>query len=123
MNDIKKVLDHDSDGMAIYDYIVNNVETCRDDLPGLIEKLREVDLSGQFLASAARFLHAVDSDRFGPFLSPLIDGAIERDKERKYIGSLLQAIWGDDYESRIGELTATDDNFRRIYKRVYPRGI
>lgn len=123
MNDIKKVLEHDSDGMAIYDYIVNNVETCREDLPILIERLREVDLSGQFLASAARFLHAVDSDRFDLFLSSLINGAIEKDRERKYIGSLLQAIWGDDYESRSGELMASDDNFRRIYKRVYTKGL
>lgn len=46
--------------------------------------------------------------------------AIERDHERRYIADLLPAIWGADYGARAAELSATDNNFRRIYRRVTP---
>lgn len=106
-------------GMSIYEYIVDNCETCIKEMPELITKLRAADVSGQFLASTARYLSAVDRATFEPWLAPLIEGAIERDRERRYIGSLLQAIWGEDYESRAEELKASDNNFRRIYKRIH----
>lgn len=123
MKDLDRILEQDSDGMATYEYIVNNSDRCACDLPCLIDKLKHVDMTGQFLASAARFLHAVDPEKYADFMTPLIEGAIEKDKERKYIGSLLQALWGDNYEERVDELNKNDDNFRRIYKRVNPRGI
>ena len=53
----------------------------------------------------------------------LIAAGIDKDRDRRYIGSLLSAVWGADYEQRAEELSATDNNFRRIYKRIYPRGI
>lgn len=120
MSEILKNLTGDQDGMATYDYIVNNVDSCIEHMPELVENLRRVDISGQFLASTARFLCAVDRNKFGGWLQPLLEGAIEKDRERRYIGSLLQAIWGADYMERADELKATDDTFRRIYKRVYP---
>lgn len=120
MNQIPKNLENDVDGMSTYEYIVNNVDICTQQMDGLVENLKRVDRSGQFLASSARFLHAVDSDRFAEWLPSLIDGAISKDRERRYIGSLLEAIWGADYRERAAELNATDDNFRRIYKRIYP---
>lgn len=120
MSEILKNLTGDRDGMATYDYIVNNVDSCLDDMPELVDNLRRVDISGQFLASTARFLCAVDREKFSPWLTPLIEGAIEKDRERRYIGSLLQAIWGDDYMDHVDELKGKDDNFRRIYKRIYP---
>lgn len=120
MNEILKSLNEDKDGMATYDYIVNNVDTCLDSMPELIDNLKRVDISGQFLASTARFLSAVDREKFASCLTPLIEGAIEKDRERRYIGSLLQAIWGEDYMEKAEELKAQDDNFRRIYKRIYP---
>lgn len=120
MIDVLKNPDLDQDGMATYDYIVNHVDTCFDDMPRLVANLQSKDLSGQFLASSARFLAAMDRDRFGEWIPRLIESAIEKDRERRYIGSLLQAIWGADYSSRIDELKAKDDNFRRIYKRIYP---
>lgn len=110
-------------GMEIYEYIVNNVEDCRDRLDNLIMELKKADSSGQFLASTARFLAAVDRETFDEFLPQLIEGAIERDRERRYIGQLLEAIWGVDYKERAEELSATDDVFRRLYKRVYPSGV
>lgn len=120
MNETLKNLNGDKDGMATYDYIVNNVDTCLETMPELIENLKRVDISGQFLASTARFLCAVDRDKFSSCITPLIEGAIEKDRERRYIGSLLQAIWGNDYMERAEELKSQDDNFRRIYKRIYP---
>lgn len=107
-------------GMEIYDYIVNNVSIIEPELPGLIMELNECDISGQFLASTARFLSGVAPDVFKDHISRLVECAISHDRERKYIGSLLQAIWGKDYEERASELRETDDNFRRIYRRVFP---
>lgn len=115
-----KIFEKDTDGMATYEYIVNHVGDCLADLDYLIANLKRVDISGQFLASTARFLTAIDRDVFAPYIPDLIEGAIDKDRERKYIGSLLEAIWGPDYSERVDELNATDDNFRRIYKRIYP---
>lgn len=115
-----KNIENDADGMATYEYIVNNCETCCDEMPELVSNLVRVDMTGQFLASSARFLAAVDREKFSPWLGQLIEGAIAKDRERRYIGSLLEAIWGPDYRERAAELRATDDNFRRIYKRIYP---
>lgn len=107
------------EGMAIYEHIVNNTDCCAAEMPDLIMKLKRADNSGQFLASTARYLAAIDRATFEHWLAPLIEAAIEKDKERKYIGSLLEAIWGHDYMERADELRNTDDNFRRIYKRIY----
>ena len=112
----------DAEGMSIYEYIVDNVETCEPEMGELICKLRLADNSGQFLASTARYLSAVDREKFDRWLTPLIEGAIEKDRDRRYIGSLLEGIWGEDYKERVDELKANDDNFRRIYKRIYPAG-
>ncbi|MBD5208858.1 MAG: hypothetical protein K2G11_02915 [Muribaculaceae bacterium] len=120
MNDILKNPESDPDGMATYEYIVNNVDICFDDMPLLVENLRRVDKTGQFLASTARFLVAVDRQRYERWLGPLVEGAIEKDRERRYISSLLEAIWGNDYQEKVEELRESDDNFRRIYKRIYP---
>ena len=49
-----------------------------------------------------------------------MEGAIEKDRERRYIGSLLEALWGSDYEEHVAELKETDNNFRRIYRRIHP---
>ena len=120
MEDISHILVNDTLGMDTYEYIVNHAEGDDENLPVLIEHLRKIDRTGQFLASTARFLHAVDRERYDQYLETLVGTAIDRDRERKYIGSLLQALWGEDYEERAEELQAQDDNFRRIYKRLYP---
>lgn len=109
----------ESRGMELYEYIVDNADTLGDELDGIIMRLKGVDTSGQFLASTARYLAAVDRERFNPWLTPLIEGAIEKDRERRYIGSLLEAIWGSDYEEHCDELCQVDNNFRRIYKRIH----
>lgn len=122
MSESNTAISSEGDGMAIYENIVNNVEDCHDRLDNLIMDLKRADPSGQFLASTARFLAAVDRQRFNEFLPVLIEAAIERDRERRYIPQLLEAIWGKDYAERKEELRAEDDVFRRLYKRVYPEG-
>lgn len=109
----------EAEGMSIYEYIVDHCETCEPEMGDLICKLKQVDTSGQFLASTARYLTAVDREKFERWLAPLIEGAIEKDRDRKYIGALLEAIWGADYHEHVDELRASDDNFRRIYRRIY----
>lgn len=122
MDQLSKTLSKDPDGMVTYEYIVNNQDTCIDRMEELVDNLRRVDLTGQFLASSARFLNAVDSETFSPWIPVLIESAIEKDKERKYIGSLLESIWGSDYKERAEELSDSDDNFRKIYKRIFENG-
>jgi len=123
MEDLKKLLAADTDGMATYEYIANNVDSILEMLPMLISNLERVDKSGQFLCSTARFLAAVDRERFKQSIGQLIASAIDKDKERKYLSSMLSAIWGKDYMEHAEELKATDDNFRRVYKRVYDNNL
>lgn len=109
-------------GMEIYEYIVNNVDSCHKEIDHLICDLKLNDTTGQFLASTARFLAAVDKEAYADCLPSLIEAAIEKDHERKYIGQLLEAVWGADYKQNIETLRNTDDVFRRLYKRVFPSG-
>ena len=109
-------------GMSLYEKIVDMAEGDCTELPTVISILKEADSSGQFLTSSARYLWAVDRERFATQVSELIEAAIDRDRERRYISSLLEAIWGHDYRVRAEELKASDDNFRRIYKRIHPAG-
>lgn len=119
MDDQLKNILADSDGMGLYEYIVNNVDDCLESLPDVIARLTEIDTTGQFLASAARFLAAVDRERFYPYVASLVEATIDKDRERKYIGALLEAVWGQNYRERSDELRESDDNFRRIYKRLF----
>ena len=119
MDESLKHLAEDPDGMATYEWIVNNPEGCMANMDSLIDNLKRCDVSGQFLASTARFLSAVDSEAYSEWIPQLVEGVIEKDRERRYIGSLLVALWGPDYHERAEELREHDDNFRRIYKRLF----
>lgn len=120
---LKKSLSKDPDGLLTYEYIANNIDTCFCIIDDLIDNMINVDSNGQFLVSAARYLNAIDKEQYAAAISRLIAAAIEKDRERRYIGDLLQGIWGKDYTERIEHLNATDNNFRRIYKRLFPTGI
>lgn len=117
---LKKTLSKDPDGLLTYEYIANNIDSCFEIIDELIDNMITVDHNGQFLVSAARYLHAIDKTRYSNAISRLIAAAIEKDREHRYIGDLLQGIWGKDYTEHIEELNSSDDNFRRIYKRLYP---
>lgn len=121
--DDKKILSKDSDGLLTYEYIANHINEIDDDMDFLVDNMIQVDTTGQFLVSAARYLFLIDGEKYREPITRLIAAAIEKDRERRYIGALLPAIWGEDYADRAEELKLTDNNFRRIYKRMFPTGI
>lgn len=120
---LRKQLSKDPDGLLTYEYIANNIGTIDDIMLELAENIINVDMSGQFVVSAARYLNAIDKEKYAESIDCLIKAAIEKDRERKYLGDLAVSIWGADYKEHAEQLSETDDNFRRIYKRLYPIGI
>lgn len=118
-DDLKK-LRQDPDGLLTYEYLANHIDECDDDLDTLVENLIRVDLTGQFLASTARYLHAIDGVRYEPAVRRLVAATIDKDREHRYLADILTAIYGADYATHATELSASDDNFRRIYKRLFP---
>ena len=117
---LKKKLSKDPSGLATYEYIANNISQIDSIMPELIDNMINVDSSGQFVASTARYLNAIDSQKYAPEIDKLIKAAISKDREHKYLPDLIAGIWGDNYLERANELIKENDNFRRIYKRLYP---
>lgn len=117
--EFRQMLATDADGMATYEYIVNHCECCMENMPEMLDNLKRVDSNGQFLCSTARYLGAIDREGFAEWINKLVEAAIEKDRERRYIGALLEALWGEDYQQHADEISEVDDNFRRIYKRLY----
>lgn len=116
-----KNLQNDSDGLKTYEFIANNLESLStEDMNLLIDHISKVDLSGQYLASGARYLNALDPEKYGELVRRMVALTIDRDRERNFIPDLLTAIYGADYAEHFEELSANDNNFRRMYKRVYP---
>lgn len=122
-NEQLKELSSDTDGLLTYEYLANNVDNCAADIDTIVENMIRVDRDGQFLVSAARYLAAINRDEFACAIERMVAAAIDKDRERRYIGDLLESLYGPDYHSRADELSSTDNNFRRIYKRIYPTGI
>jgi len=119
-NSLKKKLSKDPNGLMTYEYIANNINNIDDILPELVENMKRVDKNGQFVVSTARYLHAIDAEKYAPCVEELVKAAIERDREHVYLGDLVASLWGADYKEHAQELSASDDNFRRIYKRLFP---
>lgn len=119
MDSVKENKKLDEEAMSIYEYIVDNYDKCEEEMPTIIEKLRLTDKSGQFFASSAIYLSAIDRDRYSCWIDMLIEIAIEKDREHRYIGALLTSIWGDNYSENLDRLMVEDNNFRRIYKRLH----
>lgn len=121
--ELKKQLSKDPDGLLTYEYIANNIDSIDDIMPDLADNIINVDKTGQFVVSAARYLNAIDNERYEQSIDILVKAAIEKDRERKYLGDLAVSLWGADYKEHAEELAAKDDNFRRIFKRLYPVGM
>ena len=117
---LKKKLSKDPNGLATYEYIANNIGQIDSIMPELIDNMINVDSNGQFVASTARYLNAIDSQKYAPEIDKLIKAAISKDREHKYLPDLIAGIWGDNYLEHADELIKGNDNFRRIYKRLYP---
>ena len=117
----RNTLKTDPDGLLTYEYIANHIDDIDADLPWLAENMVNVDLTGQFMASAARYLHAIDPGRYAATVRDLVAATIDRDREHRYLPDILSSIYGADYASKAEELSASDNNFRRIYKRLFPK--
>ncbi len=116
--DLKR-LKVDPDGLLTYEYLANHIGECEaSDIEALIDNMITVDLSGQFLASAARYLNAIDPEDYAPAIRRLVGAAIDKDREHRYLPDLITGLYGADYAARADELCSTDDNFRRLYKRL-----
>lgn len=122
--ELKKRLESDENGLLTYEYIANNINNTDfgEEVDGLIDNIIKVDKTGQFAVSTARYLNAIDREAFASQIDRLIKASIVADRDRAYLGILASSIWGDDYKERAASLIASDDNFRRIYKRLYPTG-
>ena len=118
--DEKKALQADADGLKSYEFIANHIEDGVEDIDKAIDNMVRVDTTGQFLASAARYLNAISPEKFAEQIDRLVAATIERDREHRYLADVLQGIYGEDYEARAETLIASDNNFRRIYKRLFP---
>lgn len=119
-DEIKK-LRQDADGLLTYEYLANHIGECEAaDIDLLIDNMSTVDLTGQFLASAARYLNAIDAEGYAPAVRRLVAAAIDKDREHAYLPDLITGLYGEDYTARAEELCASDDNFRRLYKRLCP---
>ena len=126
MNDqLKKRLEKDETGLLTYEYIANNInnEGLSEEIDALVDNIINVDKSGQFDVSTARYLNAIDKVKYNEQIDRLIKAAIVADRERAYLPDLAASIWGNDNKDRASTLIVVDDNFRRIYKRLYPIGI
>ena len=82
---LKKELARDTDGLLTYEYLANHIDDCDRDLSGLVDNMIAVDSTGQFIVSAARYLAAIDLERYRRHIDRLVATAIERDHERRYI--------------------------------------
>lgn len=120
---LSKKLSKDPNGLMTYEYIANNIQTIDDIIPELVDNLILVDKTGQFIVSTARYLNAIDSNRFADSIDRLVKAAIARDREHVYLADLAVSLWGPDFREKAAQLCETDDNFRRIFKRLYPVGI
>ncbi len=112
-----------ADGMTSYEFLVNNTNSDKKLIAKAVDDIVASDTSGQFSASAARFLSAIDPESFRVEIDRLLRSAIDKDRDKQYLPALLPSIWGDDYMNKAEELRERDDNFRRIFKRVHPAGI
>ena len=120
---LTKRLQNDANGLLTYEYIANNINNIDDVIDKLVDNIIKVDKNGQFAVSTARYLNAIDSNKYWPQIDKLIKAAITLDRERAYLPALAASIWGDENKKKATQLVTTDDNFRRIYKRLYPTGI
>lgn len=116
----KKRLEADPDGLLTYEFIANHIGDSDLDIDWLADNIMFVDPLGQFTGSAARYLNAINAELFAPQIDKLIASTIDKDREHRYLPALVQSIWGEDYEDRAEELSVASNNFRRIYKRLYP---
>ena len=85
MNDqLKKKLEKDETGLLTYEYIANNINNAdlAQEIDDLVDNIINVDKSGQFVVSTARYLNAIDKVKYNSQIDRLIKAAIVADRER-----------------------------------------
>ena len=97
-NAIKKLLDNDTNGLLTYEYIANNMGSIDEDLPELVENMILKDRTGQFVVSTARYLNAIDREKFSSSIDLLVKAAIAKDRDHVYLSYLASSLWGADYK-------------------------
>lgn len=113
-------MESNDNALTIYEQIVNAEATAPEQLASLITKLSACDETGQYICSSARYLGALNPEKYASHIERLVADAISRDREHRYISQLLPALWGEDFMDKADELRLRDNNFRRIFKRIYP---
>ena len=83
--DILKKLRKAEDGLSTYEYIANNIGNCDELMPALVENMINVDRNGQVVVSTARYLHAIDAEKYADSIDLLVKAAIDKDREHKYV--------------------------------------
>ena len=121
--ELQKKLAADPNGLVTYEYMANHIDRIDTEMDFLVKNIIDVDRTGQFVVSTARYLHAIDAVKYAVSIDQLVKAAIIKDRDRVYLADLAASIWGKDYKERAAQLVGEDDNFRRIYKRLYPVGI
>ena len=94
---IKQMLENDSNGLLTYEYIANNIGSIDEDMSALVDNMIMKDRTGQFVVSTARYLNAIDRERYASSIDLLIKAAIDKDRDRVYLATLASSIWGPDY--------------------------
>ena len=80
----KQSLRLDQDGLLTYEYIANHIDNLTAaDLDELVDIMTETDLNGQFMASAARYHHAIDADGYASAINRLVASTIDKDREQR----------------------------------------
>ena len=75
-NEIKKILDTDTNGLLTYEYIANNMGNIDKDMNALVDNMILKDRTGQFVVSTARYLNAIDRDKYASSIDLLVKAAI-----------------------------------------------
>ena len=85
IEELESKLAKDTNGLLTYEYIANHINSIDDMMPDLVENMIRVDKTGQFVVSTARYLHAIDPNKFSQSIDTLIKAAIEKDRNRAYL--------------------------------------
>ncbi|MBR1475994.1 MAG: hypothetical protein IJ613_10550, partial [Muribaculaceae bacterium] len=75
-DNLKKKLSQDTTGLATYEYIANHMGSIDDIMGDLVDNIIEVDRTGQFIVSTARYLHAIDNVKYAGNIDTLIKAAM-----------------------------------------------
>ena len=113
--DIKRLLGEDTDGLLTYEYIANHIDSIDDIIDELVDNMIAVDLNGQFTVSAARYLYAIDKDKYNDAISRLIGAAIIKDREDQ------DALYGLSDRGLCDVTAVGQQDPERLFKGDHPR--